>query len=304
MDTKEKIVGALTATAAVTGVLFGETYKYIFCRHEGLLSFLDVKNHMPGYYEKKQAYRDSFVKRPKMRLTIKNEWGQRLVGYYYCAGKNPCGKIAFIVHGYRSEHAETAGPIADYYFSRGWDIFACDHASHGESQGEVIGYDYYESLACLHWLDVLRQKFGQHIQIILHGFSMGGGTVLKMSDRVPSTVKFICSDSGYSDAVGMIKPNLGRWYPLFRAANKVIAGYDIEDTDVRGNLVNSRVPVLFIHGEDDPTVPCAMGKELYALCPTEKDCLFTEGAKHIESIYLYPDEYAAKLDQFIKKYTK
>ena len=293
------------ASLALTAWSFAELYCFIFSRYRGIAFIFDLaKKHSDGYYKKRNNYRASLLAKEHTRHELKSRTGARLVGDYYCCGDKPCGKIAFIVHGYRSDGAETAGPFADYYFSRGWDVFYCDHVSHGDSSGVIIGYDYFESVDCLDWLEYLSATFGSDIQIILHGFSMGGGTVLKMSDRVPQQVRFICSDSGYADAVQMIKPKIPPLYPAIRRLNMLIGKYDIEDTDVRPNLRNARVPILFVHGTEDPTVPFAMGKELYELCPTEKDCLFTEGVLHIESIYHFREEYESKLDDFIERYAE
>ena len=62
--------------------------------------------------------------------------------------------------------------------------------------------------------------------------------------------------------------------------------------------------MLFFHGTEDRTVPFHMGEELYELCPTEKDCLFVPGARHVESMHVDPESYAEKLDGFIKRYIK
>ena len=51
-------------------------------------------------------------------------------------------------------------------------------------------------------------------------------------------------------------------------------------------------------------MPFHMGEELYKLCPTEKDCLFVPGARHVESMHVDPEGYAEKLDGFIKRYIK
>ena len=40
------------------------------------------------------------------------------------------------------------------------------------------------------------------------------------------------------------------------------------------------------------------------LCPAEKDHLWVPEARHVESMYVAPEEYAAKLDSFIQKYVK
>lgn len=294
----------IASSLAAAGLCIAEVYRYAFFRYLGILKVFDRKTHAEEYYEKRDRLHAKLLAMPHTRHTIKSRRGKKLVGNYYCCGGKPCGRIAFIVHGYRSDGAETAGPFAEYYFSRGWDIFCPDHAAHGESGGLLIGYDFFESIDCLDWLDYLSGQFGGGIHVILHGFSMGGGTVLKMSDRVPDTVKFICSDSGFSDAAELIRPKLGALYEPLRYVNRLLNGYDIEATDVRPNLKNARVPILFVHGTADPTVPFEMGRELYEMCPTEKDCLFTEGVLHIESIYAAPEEYAHKLDSFISRYTE
>ena len=45
-----------------------------------------------------------------------------------------------------------------------------------------------------------------------------------------------------------------------------------------------------------------MAPRIFGLCPNDKDCLYTEGAKHIETIHLAPMAYEEKLDKFIEKY--
>ena len=60
--------------------------------------------------------------------------------------------------------------------------------------------------------------------------------------------------------------------------------------------------MLIVHGKDDKTVPFSMAPRIFELCPNDKDFLFTEGAKHIETIHLAPEAYKAKLDEFIEKY--
>ena len=295
---------ALFASLTLAGLSLEELYRFIYCRHSGVFTVFEKKHHSPDYYERRDGYKAEMEKLPHIEHRLTNDFGKTLAGCYFCAGDKPSGKIAFIVHGYRSDGMEAAGPFCGYYLSRGWDVFACDHASHGKSEGEIISYDFFESLDCLKWIDFLKETYGEDIQIILHGFSMGGGTVIKMSDRVPDNVKFICDDCGFADAVGMIKPTLKGIYPVIRLINMGVGRFRMEDTDVRGNLAHARVPILFVHGTADPTVPFAMGKDLYELCPTEKDCLFSEGVLHVESIYSRREEYEAKLDGFMDKYTK
>ena len=126
--------------------------------------------------------------------------------------------------------------------------------------------------------------------------------MLKMSDRVPDIVKFTVSDSGFTDAREILKRRLGPLYRPMYALNKLIGGYDLADSDVSENVRRSKQPMLIVHGREDPTVPFSMAPRIYELCTAEKDFLYTDKAKHIETMHMAPEAYAEKLDGFIKRY--
>ncbi len=295
---------ALLIVLLLLFVLFTEElYRYVFCRKSSALfiRLFDSKGHEPNYYKVRDEAADRLRVVPCEEFTIKNERGQALKGFYY-----PCGakgkKIVFLIHGYRSNHVETGGLFYEYYKSRGIDFFCCDHTAHGESEGHFIGFDVFESRDCLLWIDFLREKFGADVQIILHGFSMGGGTVLQMSGHCPDNVKFIISDSGYKNARASMDHQIGPMYQPLRLINRLVAGYDWDDSDVTASLAASRVPILFVHGQQDKLVPYENGPELYAGYQGEKDCFFPEKARHIEAMYTDPEAYAEKIDRFIQTY--
>lgn len=258
--------------------------------------------HKAGYYVRLREATDSMTARRRRRYELENSRGEKLVGYYYPCSDTPTGKIAFIVHGYRANHAEAAGVVCQSWLDRGFDVFGCDHIASGESEGKYISFDYYESMDCLRWIDFLLEEFGADISIVLHGFSMGAATVMRMSDQLPSNVKFIVEDSGFTTGEELLRANMGRVYPALNLINRIIAGFDLSATDVRPHLERSRVPILFVHGGDDPLVPFAMGKELYEAYKGEKDCLFVPELRHVETGYYALPQYEAKLDKFIEKY--
>lgn len=304
----KKITKAAAAAGAAGTAVFGkltwDAYRYMMCRDTAgyMERILDIADHPQEYYDKRDSMDEEMKKRPCIHLSTVSDRGLPLEGYYYTAGDKPCGKIAFLVHGFRTSHTRNAGIYYDLFTSRGFDIFCCDNVAHGRSGGRYMGYDFYESRDCLRWIDGLKHCFGDDIQIILHGQSMGGATVCKMADQVPSNVKFIVDDCGFTSAVDTLSRKTGPMFRPVRLLNRIVAGYDYGDTDVRENVKNALVPMLFVHGTEDKTVPFAMGQELYELCGSEKDFLFVEGAKHVESIFFAPEEYAKKIDGFIEKY--
>lgn len=301
-----KLRKALIPVAAAAGAALAEVYKYTFCRNGSriLNPIMDKHTHSADYYAHRDGAAQALREAPQLRFAMRSERGELLRGFYYPCGEKPCGRIAFLIHGYRSEHAEAAGMYYEYYKSRGFDLFCCDNTAAGESEGRYIGFDVFESRDCLKWLDFLQERFGADIQVILHGFSMGGGTVLSMSDRCPPCVRFIVDDCGFSGPVDSLRRRLGLLVWPLGAINRVVAGYSLRDGDVRPHMLRATLPILFVHGTEDHTVPFAMGRELYELYPGAKDHLFVEGAHHVESMHRAPEAYAAKLDEFIGKYIR
>lgn len=280
-----------------------ELYRYVFCRNSSRLfeKLFDSKGHEPEYYVYREAGEKKLRQLPHFTFTIQSDRGENLKGFYYsCGGKGK--KIAFILHGYRSDHADTGGIAYDYYASRGFDVFACDHTAAGESGGKYIGFDVLEAPDCLKWIDFLREQFGEDIQIVLHGFSMGAATVMQMSGRCPDNVKFIVEDSGFRNARAAMWHQVGPMFGPLRFLNQAIAGYDWNDSDVTESLAHSRIPMIFFHGQDDKLVPYENGPALYQLYQGPKAGFFPPKTRHIECMYTCPEESAKQLDAFVEKY--
>ena len=243
-------------------------------------------------------------------IDLKNARGETLKGYLWLA-EGDSKTFAVFAHGYRGSYRGDPANFVKYYLEKGYHFFAPDHTSAGDSEGNYVGFDFYESNDMLEWLDYLVERFGEDIKIILHGVSMGGATVCQMASRVPKQVKLIVADCPYTSAqdefisvansVG-VKKTAPYIFKAMNAANKKLAGYDLLDTDVRESVKNAKVPMLFVHGGSDDFVPTRMGQELYELCGNEKDMFIVDVAKHADSIVWDNEGYLAKLDEFIDKY--
>lgn len=293
----------ITAAAAVPVLIVADLYRFVFYRSRSRIStlLLDGKMHVDEYYPVRDGKKARLNSLAYEKFTMPSDRGEPLCGFLFPCEGSRHESIAYIVHGYHSDHAETAGMLYEYYHSRGFDVFCPDNTATGESGGKFFGYGLFESDDCLKWLDFLSEKFPE-AKIALHGFSLGGASVLMASDRVPPSVSFIVDDSGFSDASRLLRKQLGVLYTPMRHLNRLVAGYDVEDADVTEHIKNAKAPVLVVHGEDDPTVPVSMGREIFSLLPEPKDSLFSGGVRHIETCWLRMPEYAEKLDEFIEKY--
>lgn len=246
------------------------------------------------------------------RCTITSDRGDVLRGYYFPPNK-PSDIIVIGSHGFHADHTVDPYTFIKHYHDRGWGFFCCDHVASGESSGDYVGFDYFESRDMLLWIDYLKARFGSNIKLILHGVSMGASTVLQLADKCPDCVKLIISDCAYTGAldefehvvksfgIRAAKPIL--W--VFNKMNIRFAGFDFKETDVRNSVVNAKVPILFIHGEEDDFVPLKMAQELYKICgaPLKKIKTF-KNASHAESLMKNEKEYLKTVDEFIDENLK
>lgn len=242
---------------------------------------------------------------------IMSDRGDGLVGYLMKA-KKPSNVYVFGAHGYRSYGKKEFCGFAQYYLSKGINVFFPDHIASGESDGTHCSFGYYEREDCMKWLRYMTDHFGEDIKIILHGVSMGSATVCMMSGRnnLPDNVKFTVADCGFTTADALFKfklkdlkvPDIG-FVKGVNLANKINHGFDFSDITPVEAVKNARVPMLFVHGKEDNLVPSFMAQELYENCSNpNKDILIVEGADHAQAHVNGKQEYEDKIDAFIEKY--
>ena len=105
---------------------------------------------------------------------------------------------------------------------------------------------------------------GENVQILLHGNSMGGATVLMASGLdLPQQVKGIIADCPFTSPKAVFTHVLHSMYhlpafPIIQiadAVNKKQAGYGLDECNSAREVRKAKVPVLLIHGDADEAVP-------------------------------------------------
>lgn len=215
-----------------------------------------------------------------------------------------------MVHGYRGEASSILSPIKKMK-KEGYNLLIPDLRGHGLSEGHYIGMGIDDRLDIMSWIRYLLEK-NPNISIILYGVSMGGATVMNVSgETLPTQVKAIIEDCGYTSVWDLFQNQFELDYiqsqmVMYMASlvTKLRAGYYLEDVKPIEQVKKSKVPILFIHGDQDKFVPYSMLNELYnaASCPKEK--LIIHGAGHANSCSLNPQLYYQTIFDFIGKYTK
>ena len=259
-----------------------------------------------------EADRKFQEKVPSINKTIqsRDELALRLEADYFpnTVSEN---KWAIVIHGYSSQSAEMTRWIRGFY-EQGFQVLSPSLRGHGRSEGDYIGMGWPDRLDLLNWLEELVKEHPD-AEIVLFGLSMGASTVMMVSgEELPSNVKVIVEDCGYSSVDEVFTYQLKEQFklppfPIINAANtvtKIRAKFGFKEASAINQVAKSQTPMLFIHGDQDSFVPFTMLDDLYNAAPVEKEKLIIEGAEHGDAVKVNPDLYWETIETFVKRYIK
>jgi fermentation-respiration switch protein FrsA (DUF1100 family) len=216
-------------------------------------------------------------------------------------------RAAVLVHGWggdkSDEHVIETAPI---YASAGYGVLLLDLRGNGGSGGErrTLGYKETRDVqGALAWLDEEGFEPGE---VVLHGWSMGGATVVRSA---PGTgVAAVIEEAGYADLPLLLRRQLPEttglpslFSPGVFLAAKLFLGFDpwaVQPSEDAARLREEGVPLFVIHSTDDEVVPFEHA-ELFESAYPEARLWKIEGLGHVEA-YTHR-EYRQKLLSFLSE---
>ncbi|MBK3496292.1 alpha/beta hydrolase [Viridibacillus sp. YIM B01967] len=247
-------------------------------------------------------------KHPPITTSIVSSDKLTLKGHLY-ENNNSDHKWVIVDHGYTSNNTLMVRWIRNFH-EKGYNVLAPDLRGHGESEGDYIGMGWDDRKDMLLWIKTITDK-DPKAEIVLFGISMGGATVMMASgEKLPSNVKVIVEDCGYSSVMDVFTYQLDDLFnlpkfPVMNAANTVTkfrAGYDLTEASAVKQVAKSKTPMLFIHGDKDTFVPYEMLDDVYNAANVEKEKLIIPGAGHGEAEKVDPEKYWNTVWGFVNKY--
>uniref|UniRef100_UPI004056C671 alpha/beta hydrolase n=1 Tax=Agathobacter sp. TaxID=2021311 RepID=UPI004056C671 len=262
----------------------------------------DWDAYMPMLQERKAR----FLEQPMKDAYLKSDDGLRLHATFI--PNNGAKKVVIGFHGYTSQGMSDYIGLSDYYLKNGYAMLLPDARAHGESEGTYIGFGVKDRWDAVKWVKWVVAECGEDVQILLHGTSMGGATVLMASGlALPPQVRGIISDCAFTSAKAVFTHVLRSMYhmppfPIMQianAVNKKKAGYGLDECNAAEEVKKADVPILLIHGDADFFVPVSMCEEIYKNCKPGTFRLIVKGASHAESYYKDTVKYEMALNEFI-----
>ncbi|WP_342438164.1 alpha/beta hydrolase [Paenibacillus sp. FSL L8-0436] len=245
-------------------------------------------------------------------VDMSSEDGLKLRGYYL-PSERAAGRTAIVAHGYSGKAKDMGAYAKIYYENLGYNVLIPDARGHGESTGNYIGFGWPERRDYVKWIEYIIEENGPQAQIVLHGVSMGGATVMMTAgEELPPQVKAVVADCGYSSVKAQLSYQLWRMYhlpsfPFVQIASLITrlkAGYFFGEASALKQVRKARVPILFIHGDADKFVPYAMMDKVYQACRSPKDKFVVHGAGHGLSYDTDKAGYVSKVSEFVNRYVK
>lgn len=267
-----------------------------------------------------KAWVDSLNARHALKDTFIIAADGRRLHAVYAAANHPTDKTAFIIHGWTDSAIRMMRYGYMFQHDLGYNMFLPDLNGHGLSDGKYAQMGWLDRLDVIEWLDVANAIFAPKdslgnkladTQMVIHGTSMGAATAMCVSgEEQKPFVKAYIEDCGYTsvwDEVSGDQHEQGLLQFVIPIASwwcGILHGWTFSEASPLNMVKKSYLPMFFIHGDDDAFVPTWMVHPLYEAKPEPKEIWLAPGSQHARSYFDHPEEYTAKVQNFLAKYVR
>ncbi len=215
--------------------------------------------------------------------TLTTQDGVRISAWWVPRGDARATVLFF--HGNAGNNGDRV-PELQTLHALGYNVLIVDYRGYGRSEGSPGETETYLDAQAA-W-EHLTQSHGLPARsIVIVGESIGGAVAIDLAHRTsPGALVVLSSFTRLGDVAALHYPFLPvRWMLRHR--------YD--SIDKVGEI---SCPKLFFHGSEDMLIPLANGRALFEAAADPKQFVVTPGG-HNDGGFMYADEYAAKLRDFI-----
>jgi alpha-beta hydrolase superfamily lysophospholipase len=214
------------------------------------------------------------------------------------------GNVIFC-HGHGRNRGHVAGLLETLHDLQ-LNVLAFDFRGHGDSAGHTSTFGHREVADLLAAEAYVRQRFpGQPLFLV--GISLGAAVSLQALPQLPS-VQGVWSEGCFSHLSHGIRSEFA-WVPvclrrpllaLYNGVGWVDCGFWARRIKPIDSLRQVRVPIYFVHGQQDELVPFADGQALYATYGGPKWHWWVENASHYDVRQRHREEYLRRFRGFLE----
>ncbi|MDP3069157.1 MAG: alpha/beta fold hydrolase [Opitutaceae bacterium] len=220
----------------------------------------------------------------------------------------PCAdtkKAVVLLHGYGTTRTQMLAR-AKFFHDHGYAALLYDARGHGKSDGDLVGFGFFETRDLLGALDWLRDRgFTQFGSL---GASQGGATIALAATDLRE-VRWAILESVYPTLTNAVDRRFRRTVllPAWLAGCAMIPiaewrlGVSAETISPREAIARLPCPVFVISGELDTHTLPANARELFDHAREPKSWWLVPGAAHVDIYGFAKADYEKRLLEFVSK---
>ena len=224
--------------------------------------------------------------------------------------ESPNGHGIVVCHGLA--HDKNSGiRFVQYLLNAGYTLLLLDFRNHGESDGNMTTYGYFEKYDLLAAIQHVRESLGPSARIGILGASMGASIAL-MAAAETDDVQALVLDSPFaslksisSEWAGQITrlPRFLLLLPLQMAYLWVLlqAGFPIPAVEPWRKAMSIKCPLFLIHGGADQLIGPHHSRQIYENAAGEKELWIHEEAGHLGVYLVNTQEYQRRVLHFFRR---
>jgi uncharacterized protein len=193
-----------------------------------------------------------------------------LNGWWIPAAK-PDAPVILYLHGNGANigaNAEQAHRLRELGFS----VFLFDYRGYGKSSGSFPSEQRLYEDAQQAWNYLVKTRHVEPKKLVLYGHSLGGAIAIETASQHPEVAGLIV-ESSFTSMLDMTKRV--PWTAYF-PTNLLLT----QRFESFSKVPSLKMPVLFIHGQVDRTIPYEMSEKNYAVAPQPKQLLLIPNGDH------------------------
>jgi alpha-beta hydrolase superfamily lysophospholipase len=209
-----------------------------------------------------------------------------------------------VLHGF-GEHREGVSTRALALARSGWTVLLPDARGHGQSDGDHTSFGAREAGDVCAWLDDLSTRLGTACTWVVWGRSMGAAVALRAA--ADPRIRALVLEAPYPDLQSAVAAGLRRYHiprqfaSLILARAASLAGVSLDRPSPISLARTVRLPVLILHGSNDPVVPPGEVRRLAEAFPTTAVVIEVPGAGHANLFGVGGEELMGRVIEFLNQ---
>ncbi len=216
---------------------------------------------------------------------------ERIYGWWIKANQ-PNPKVLLYLHGNGINIGANVAH-ANRFHQLGFSVLLIDYRGYGRSEGSFPNEMRVYQDATTAWNYLVEQRQIPQKEIYIYGHSLGGAIAIDLAVKHPDAAGLIVESSFTSIQQLITARNMFSMFPV-----NLILTQRFESIK---KIPRLKMPVLFIHGTADSTIPALESENLYAAAPEPKKLILVGSAEHNNTAQVAGLQYLQWVQSFVEK---